>query len=407
MSFSSSTADPSLSIGNIYLLDRRGRSNGPHLPRKFLAKFGAPSRISSSVPLSRPPRSSMPRRAASNGPRRRSRRLELCIVPSARLDRLLDLGGGVLLLPFVRRQDEGRALAALEPVAAPLSALVHRWAWPMPRRFGSRGAGPGQFNGPSGVSISSGGDILQCDSGNHRVQVLRADGTFVRQWGNYGAALGQFKHPSFLAVSSADEVFVADTINDRVQVFRLDGSFVRSWGSQGAAPGQFEYPRGVAVHGDLVLVSDFNNHRIQCFGLDGTSVRMWGSQGAAPGQFNRPQGMAVSSAGEVFVCDWGNHRVQVFAFDGTFRRSWGSQGDALGFFQRPRGIAVSSAGEVLVSDATRVQVFAADGTFVRCLHLPAGAEGAFQPTDVALTPSGDVIVCDIRNHAIFFEPAGA
>ena len=53
----------------------------------------------------------MPRRAMSYGPPHRSRRLAIRIVPSARLDRLFDLGGGILLHPFVRRQDEGRALA--------------------------------------------------------------------------------------------------------------------------------------------------------------------------------------------------------------------------------------------------------------------------------------------------------
>ena len=62
---------------------------------------------------------------------------------------------------------------------------------------------------------------------------------------------------------------------------------------------------------------------------------------------------------------------------------------------------------MLIGDATRVQVFEADGTFVRCLHLPAGVHGAFDPFGVAMTPSGDVIVCDYRNHAIFVEPAGA
>ena len=75
----------------------------------------------------------MPHRAASHVPHRHSPRLAPRLVPSARLERLFDLGGGVLLHPFVRRQDEGRALAALEPVAAPLSVLVRRWAWPMPR----------------------------------------------------------------------------------------------------------------------------------------------------------------------------------------------------------------------------------------------------------------------------------
>ena len=62
---------------------------------------------------------------------------------------------------------------------------------------------------------------------------------------------------------------------------------------------------------------------------------------------------------------------------------------------------------MLVCDATRVQVFGADGTFIRCLHLPAGDEGAFAPMDVALTPSGDVLICDGKNHCIAVLPVGA
>ena len=140
--------------------------------------------------------------------------------------------------------------------------------------------------------------------------------------------------------------------------------------------------------------------------------RRWGSLGSGPGQFNCPHGLAVSSAGEVFVCDMENHRVQVFGLDGSFRLTWGSQGDAPGLFFYPHGVVVCAAGGVLVSDRTRVQVFASDGSFVRCLHLPAGAadeddddNGAFEPWGVAVTPSGDVVVCG--NHAVFIEPAGA
>ena len=103
-----------------------------------------------------------------------------CVAPVSRLERLLDLGGGVLLHSWLRRQDEGRALAALEPVAAPLSVLVRRWAWPVPRHWGGRGSGPGQFSTPRGVALSSDGDIVVCDTDNHRLQVFRPNGTLVR-----------------------------------------------------------------------------------------------------------------------------------------------------------------------------------------------------------------------------------
>ena len=100
-----------------------------------------------------------------------------------RLARMFDLGGGSLLHPWLRRQGEGRALAALEPVAAPLSVVVRQCAWPMPRQWGSQGSDPGQFDEPRGVALTSGGDVVVCDYANHRVQVLRPDGTFVCQWG--------------------------------------------------------------------------------------------------------------------------------------------------------------------------------------------------------------------------------
>ena len=108
----------------------------------------------------------------------------------SRLDALFDLGAGVLLNPSLRRQDEGRVLAALEPGVAPLAALVRRWKWPMPSQWGSEGSDAGQFSGIHAVAIASGGDIVICDTFNHRMQVFRADGTFVRQWGSQGDAFG-------------------------------------------------------------------------------------------------------------------------------------------------------------------------------------------------------------------------
>ena len=42
-------------------------------------------------------------------------------------------------------------------------------------------------------------------------------------------------------------IIVADEDNHRVQVFRPDGTFVRSFGTQGSGAGQMSYPIGVAV----------------------------------------------------------------------------------------------------------------------------------------------------------------
>ena len=51
------------------------------------------------------------------------------------------------------------------------------------RAWGSEGSGEGEFNRPSGVAVSGGGEVLVCGSDNHRVQVFGLDGSFKRAWG--------------------------------------------------------------------------------------------------------------------------------------------------------------------------------------------------------------------------------
>ena len=45
--------------------------------------------------------------------------------------------------------------------------------------FGSYGTFPGQFDTPQGVSFTDHGELLVADTGNRRIQRLRADGSFV------------------------------------------------------------------------------------------------------------------------------------------------------------------------------------------------------------------------------------
>ena len=60
-------------------------------------------------------------------------------------------------------------------------------------------------------------------------------------------------------------MIVVDDGNHRVQVFKLDGTFVRQWGGMGDGPRQFSQPGGVAVVGNEVIVCDSGNHRMQVF----------------------------------------------------------------------------------------------------------------------------------------------
>ena len=85
------------------------------------------------------------------------------------------------------------------------------------------------------------------DSGNARVQVFDSQGHFVRKWGSSGAGDGQFAYPTGIATDVTDNVYVVDSNNYRIQVFNNTGTFLRKWGSLGSGDGQFTDPSGIAV----------------------------------------------------------------------------------------------------------------------------------------------------------------
>ena len=50
-------------------------------------------------------------------------------------------------------------------------------------KWGTRGKGPGEFNGPHGVAVSANGDrVFVSDRGNARIQVFDASGKFIEEW---------------------------------------------------------------------------------------------------------------------------------------------------------------------------------------------------------------------------------
>ena len=88
-------------------------------------------------------------------------------------------------------------------------------------KWGSKGIGDGEFNGPAGLSIDRNDNIYVTDKNNNRIQVFTADGTFLTKFGSQGNGTGQFILPEGIGVDmKTGLVYVADTGNYRIQVFR-------------------------------------------------------------------------------------------------------------------------------------------------------------------------------------------
>jgi DNA-binding beta-propeller fold protein YncE len=110
------------------------------------------------------------------------------------------------------------------------------------------------FNGPSDVLVAPNGDIFVADGHggdtNNRIVKFTKDGKYIKEWGTKGAGPGEFNVPHRLAMDSAGRLFVADRSNNRVQAFDQDGKFLLAWK-------QFGSPSGLWIDkNDMLYVAD-------------------------------------------------------------------------------------------------------------------------------------------------------
>lgn len=132
------------------------------------------------------------------------------------------------------------------------------------RQFGERGAGPGQFNFPTHIAVTRGGDLLVTDSLNGRIQMFDLQGNYKGQIGSAGDSSGHFGRPKGAAMDSYGRVYAVDALFDNIQIFEKSGTFLLTVGQSGRDRGEFWMPNGLAITRDnLIYVADSYNRRIQ------------------------------------------------------------------------------------------------------------------------------------------------
>ena len=82
---------------------------------------------------------------------------------------------------------------------------------------------------------------------NNRVQVLDADGNWLRDIGQPGDSTGSFGRPKDVAVGPDGTVFVTDAFSQRVHAFTPDGRPLLAFGEPGSGIGGLILPNGIAV----------------------------------------------------------------------------------------------------------------------------------------------------------------
>jgi len=194
------------------------------------------------------------------------------------------------------------------------NAAIYRFAEPE-AAFQTELRMPEELQRPAGVHYDHDtGELYVVDAAAHDVKVLGPDGTLRRILGRRGAGPGEFNFPCGITVHNG-LIWIVDAGNHRVQGLEPTGAPVATVGQAGDAPGDLALPKGIAFDSDgHAYVVDARFENVQVFGRDGSLLLFFGQEGTGPGEFWLPAGIHIDATDRIWICDSYNGRVQVFQY---------------------------------------------------------------------------------------------
>jgi len=245
------------------------------------------------------------------------------------------------------------------------------------------------LDGPAGVTMDAGGNVIIADGYNNRIVQVNAAHLLLPKAGNAGSPgespdgalplspLSLF-WPQAVCTGFGGNLFIADTDNHRMlnlppvgalQTVAGNGSVGYAGDGGAARLAQLNTPSACATDsaGDL-FIADTANHAIRKVNPAGviSTVAGMGTAGAsgdeAPAvaaQLASPRGVVVDDMGDIFIADTGNHRIRQVTPDGVIHTIAGSGapgfagdgGPAAGaVLNGPQGLFLDGAGDLYFAD---------------------------------------------------------
>ncbi len=176
----------------------------------------------------------------------------------------------------------------------------------------------GELVQPTGIAFDkTSGHLYVVDTKASRINVYNSEGALIQRIGERGVGPGQFNYPTLLWLSSKGQLYVTDSLNFRVQILDLNGKFISSFGHAGDGTGDAARQKGVATdHHGHVYVVDSLFHAVQIFDENGRFLLTVGAQGHDRGEFWLPVGIHIDDYDNIYIADTFNQRVQILRYLG-------------------------------------------------------------------------------------------
>ena len=201
--------------------------------------------------------------------------------------------------------------------------------------IGRAGTGDGEFNRPLSILIK-GDEMYVADCHNHRIQKLTLTGQFRNKFGQKGVGPGQFDGPVSVIGDAADNrLIVSDWGNHRVQIFTNNGDWLSTIEGSGDSHHCFRNPWGLALdpRGNI-HVAAYGSNVVKVFSNEGVYIRLYG------GESKGPKGLFIDHDGYSFLGEGDGDTISIFDWEGN-------KIHAMKNLNNPRGIALDPWGDRL------------------------------------------------------------
>ena len=213
-----------------------------------------------------------------------------------------------------------------------------------------------------------------------------------------GRGNGEFANPRGISIDrNRNEVFIADKSNSRIQVLTAEGEYLRSFGTA-----RLKEPHGICVSQDGVFVTDRATECLLKFSLAGQFINKTGSRGTEPGCFMGITGLCYE-AGLVYVCDCNMQRIQVFNSNLQFVKQFGS-----GEITLPTDISIhSDTLHILSQNKNTIYCYNRDGTYLKKIELTGQEQQMTAALFFTTDKRGNFLITDqLINEIRVFSPDG-